>query len=176
MTFFLRFITSLIYGGLLIGSLFQHPTFFAVILCFITLTTLWEVQHITHYNIWLSYLFFPLLYLLALCIPSTEITLLIASVLGKIVLIYYFSSPTKAFNKRFVYFLGLFQITIPLLILTLLGEKSFAFVLFFFGIIWLNDSAAYVVGSWFGKRPLAKTISPNKTIEGSLGGWLFLLS
>jgi phosphatidate cytidylyltransferase len=42
--------------------------------------------------------------------------------------------------------------------------------LYFFGIIWLSDTGAYVIGSLFGKRKLAPTISPNKTIEGSLGG------
>lgn len=36
--------------------------------------------------------------------------------------------------------------------------------------IWICDSAAYFVGSRFGKRKLAPRLSPNKTIEGALGG------
>jgi phosphatidate cytidylyltransferase len=35
--------------------------------------------------------------------------------------------------------------------------------------IWLNDTMAYLVGSFIGKTPLSK-ISPKKTIEGTLGG------
>ncbi|MFQ5628437.1 MAG: phosphatidate cytidylyltransferase [bacterium] len=36
--------------------------------------------------------------------------------------------------------------------------------------IWICDSAAYFVGSRFGKHKLAAKISPNKTIEGAIGG------
>jgi len=45
-----------------------------------------------------------------------------------------------------------------------------------FWIIWLlivifaNDTGAFYTGTFFGKTKLAPTISPNKTIEGSVGG------
>ncbi|OYW70468.1 MAG: phosphatidate cytidylyltransferase, partial [Aerococcus viridans] len=37
-------------------------------------------------------------------------------------------------------------------------------------IIWGNDTFAYLVGRQIGRTPLAPKVSPNKTIEGSLGG------
>ncbi|NHM29827.1 phosphatidate cytidylyltransferase [Neobacillus terrae] len=37
-------------------------------------------------------------------------------------------------------------------------------------IIWATDSGAYFLGKAFGKRKLWPEISPNKTVEGSLGG------
>ena len=43
----------------------------------------------------------------------------------------------------------------------------------FFSILWISDSAAYLVGSSLGKHPLFKRISPKKTWEGSIGGLLF---
>lgn len=45
-------------------------------------------------------------------------------------------------------------------------------------IIWGNDTFAYLVGKSIGKRPLAPKISPNKTVEGSIGGIVgaFILS
>ena len=36
--------------------------------------------------------------------------------------------------------------------------------------VWLADSAAYLVGTWKGKRPLARRLSPKKTWEGYLAG------
>ncbi len=37
--------------------------------------------------------------------------------------------------------------------------------------IWINDTMAYLVGSFIGKTPLTK-ISPKKTLEGTIGGAL----
>lgn len=37
-------------------------------------------------------------------------------------------------------------------------------------VVWATDSGAYFVGKAIGKRKLWPDISPNKTIEGSLGG------
>lgn len=39
-----------------------------------------------------------------------------------------------------------------------------------FVIVWLSDMAAYFIGRQWGKHKLAPFISPNKTIEGALGG------
>lgn len=35
-----------------------------------------------------------------------------------------------------------------------------------------SDVFAYLIGSWFGKNKLCPDISPNKTVEGSIGGLL----
>lgn len=39
-------------------------------------------------------------------------------------------------------------------------------------ITWANDSVAYFVGVYFGKHPLWPRLSPKKTWEGTIGGWL----
>lgn len=35
---------------------------------------------------------------------------------------------------------------------------------------WCADTGAYFVGRWLGRRRLAPEVSPNKTVEGALGG------
>ncbi|MFP5528110.1 phosphatidate cytidylyltransferase [Peptococcus simiae] len=39
--------------------------------------------------------------------------------------------------------------------------------------VWFSDSGAYFVGRAFGQRKMAPQLSPNKTIEGALGGLAF---
>ena len=42
-----------------------------------------------------------------------------------------------------------------------------------FILVWTNDSFAYLVGRALGKQKLFPRISPNKTVEGFLGGLFF---
>jgi phosphatidate cytidylyltransferase len=46
-------------------------------------------------------------------------------------------------------------------------------VLLLLAVIVVSDSAQYYCGRTFGKRPLAPTISPKKTLEGAIGGLVF---
>ena len=75
--------------------------------------------------------------------------------------------------------LGLLYISVSLALLTHLrtffyGAPGGAFidrvpVLMVIGSIWINDTMAYIVGSFIGKTPLT-AISPKKTWEGTVGG------
>lgn len=49
------------------------------------------------------------------------------------------------------------------------SKHAYAYVLFLVLAVEASDVAAYVAGKLFGHRPLRPAISPNKTIEGSLG-------
>ncbi len=51
-----------------------------------------------------------------------------------------------------------------------------ALVLSVIGLTFVYDTAAFVVGSWFGSRPLAPSISPKKSIEGALGATLVVIA
>ncbi|MBK8049457.1 MAG: phosphatidate cytidylyltransferase [Anaerolineales bacterium] len=50
--------------------------------------------------------------------------------------------------------------------------NGFWYVLFGFLVTWANDSAAYFTGVFKGKRKLWPRLSPKKTWEGTIGGWV----
>lgn len=76
------------------------------------------------------------------------------------------------------------------------ADIGFALLLFLFANLWIGDTAAYSFGKLLGKRRLAESISPNKTIAGAVaqvfasaviglvfflfhwlpGGWMFCVS
>jgi phosphatidate cytidylyltransferase len=72
-------------------------------------------------------------------------------------------------------FLGLLYISLTLALFTNLrmifynSKLNLILVLMVIASLWINDTMAYLVGSWIGKTPLSK-ISPRKTWEGTLGG------
>lgn len=51
-------------------------------------------------------------------------------------------------------------------------ESGLIYILYALLIVWVTDTGAYLFGKAFGRRKLWPQISPNKTIEGSLGGTL----
>jgi len=53
---------------------------------------------------------------------------------------------------------------------TVSDETAFWLVVLTFLLVWATDVFAYYVGGAVGSRPLAPSISPNKTWEGTLGG------
>jgi phosphatidate cytidylyltransferase len=49
-------------------------------------------------------------------------------------------------------------------------EAGLVYIFYSLFMIWATDSGAYFIGKATGKRKLWPEISPNKTVEGSLGG------
>jgi len=49
-------------------------------------------------------------------------------------------------------------------------EAGLYLTFFLLVLVWITDIMAFFVGRSLGKRPLAKKISPNKTVEGTAGG------
>ena len=53
------------------------------------------------------------------------------------------------------------------------SEAQWTYIIGLFILVWSNDTFAYLTGRKFGKHKLFERISPNKTWEGSIGGFIF---
>ncbi len=110
------------------------------------------------------------------CLGSWQVLFLVLTLnlltLSVFVLSRFPSDPT-AFDIISKQVLGIVYIPVSLSLLVFLKELDGGV----FWIIWLlivifaNDTGAFYTGTFFGKHKLAPNISPNKTIEGSLGGF-----
>ncbi len=81
--------------------------------------------------------------------------------------------PAREITKSFFIIAYVF---LPILYCIQIATVFPRLILFIFILIWSSDSFAYVVGRFFGKRPLAPILSPKKTIEGFIGGILGTIS
>lgn len=80
---------------------------------------------------------------------------------------------------------GQIYITMPLGLLMLIsysyqnsipgGGSDWVPILALFVFIWVNDTAAYFIGSLIGKHKLIEHISPKKSVEGFIAGIIFTL-
>lgn len=64
---------------------------------------------------------------------------------------------------------GLLYITLPLMSMFFLRRIDYSLPIAIVLMIWMNDTMAYLVGSFIGKTPFS-SISPKKTWEGTGGG------
>lgn len=87
------------------------------------------------------------------------ITILLATALSK----------KTALQAGFIGLGGMLYIMLPMILLYSMRLQSIVIPLSLVLMIWMNDTMAYLVGSFIGKTPFSP-ISPKKTWEGTAGG------
>lgn len=90
-----------------------------------------------------------------------------------------FAKKEEVFNHLGKIFLSIIYIVVPFTLMVQIPFLNASFdyvnstILGVFLLIWTNDTFAFFVGKNIGKHKLLERISPNKTIEGFIGGMIF---
>ncbi len=91
-----------------------------------------------------------------------------------------FRKKNNPINNWAYYFLGQVYIALPFALLNYIifmhGGFQPLLLLALFIVIWSNDTGAYITGVSIGKHPMFKRVSPKKTWEGFMGGFVFSLA
>ena len=179
-----RWLTSLVIVPLLLWLIIRgNPLLISLMLSLISIFALREYLKIIFSGMEKS---FPLLIWLISCLTSillmasayfASAELIILSLfLNFLSLIVYvlsrFSADKPLFGTIARQLLGIIYIPLPLSLLIFIHQidEGVFWLIWMLIVVFINDTCAFYAGTFFGKRRLAPKISPNKTIEGSLGG------
>jgi phosphatidate cytidylyltransferase len=181
-----RWITSLVALPLLILLIVKGGThLFAILIVLVCILALWEFFHIVsssedHAGKWiipiLATIAGPLIIWFAHLKSFKFILSLMAFNLLASGLI---SLPQFKFNPdilKTVYKQMLAIVYIPILLCHLVlirdGGDGIIWIFLLICIVFAGDSAAFYVGSYWGRHKLCPAVSPGKTVEGAIGGLL----
>lgn len=174
----LRVVVSIIGIPLLLASFVIKGYFFMVISSVISIICVYELLMIFEKkNLFPLKILFSILSCLSVIlfyINYIDVKIIISSIAFFSMLIEIFRNSNKQniFNV-FVETFSVLYIVIPLLLLIEISSlPGFNFIIFIFILIWTCDTSAYFTGKYLGKHQLT-SVSPKKTIEGSIGGLLF---
>ena len=178
----IRFLSGVLYVSLIFISLFLSREWFIGLLFVLALITLNEFLRLVSIKGLIAYLLLSVaFYFISYkeINPTLVMVLLCASILVNIFLLrdVLILNRLSLFKKR-RYFCILFYIISGFVFLSLIpsigsqDEFNPTILLGVFILIWSNDTFAYLIGKNFGKRKLMESISPNKTVEGFLGGMI----
>lgn len=178
-----RSLSGLIYVVIFISAiLFSKESYIALIVLF-SFLCIWEFSKMIQFKGIVGYLFFALALFLMLLRPDNKAIYIILgiTILSSVKLIYDLLKKNKITFENDRSKLGLL-VRFPvfsMLFLTLLpiykGIYTPYLIISILIMIWVNDSFAFLVGKNLGKRKLFVSISPKKTQEGFVGGFLFTL-
>ncbi len=178
-----RALTGAVYIVLLLSAVFLNSDAFDFLFMTFGLACLYEYKKLVHlrgYYIFMAYLALWWAYIYLIHDKTLINLLLFITLIVDIGLLFFlFSKKNKKFTDAKKFIVGLFYVGGGCIFLTMIpyqhNEFAKLIIMGIFILIWVNDTFAYLVGRTFGKTKLYSAVSPKKTIEGSIGGFIFAL-
>ncbi len=178
--FFTRLGSAIIFSAIMItGLLFSNPWAILCLAFLIQFLCLREFMRLmarifpeAWFPAWLGYIvqLAGVILLISIAIPESNFHFF-AFLLPVLILLFTALSKKTAWTAGLAAFGGLLYIALPMGFLVALRGIHFAIPLALVLMIWMNDTMAYLVGSFIGRTPFS-AISPKKTWEGTAGGVL----
>ncbi len=178
-----RTITGALYIILLLSAVFLNSDAFDFLFMTFGLTCLYEYKRLVNlkgYHIFIAYLALWWAYIYLISDQWAIYALMFITILVDLIMLFYlFSKKERVFDTFQKFGIGLFYIGGGCIFLTMIPYKDNDFakllIMGIFILIWVNDSFAYIVGRSMGRTKLYPSISPKKTVEGTLGGFIFAM-
>jgi phosphatidate cytidylyltransferase len=181
-----RILSAVLFIPILLYCLFSHtryPWALGILVTFVSFLGTREFYHFVKTKGFSPFCLFGYLMVLFFCAGGifwpyfaspTQITIFL--ILGSFLFGIYKYDPENNHSllRISTTILGVLYIALPLSLLLYIWQlpRGGYYLFWLIGVTWLCDTGAYAVGSIFGKHKLCPAISPNKTIEGAIGGIL----
>lgn len=185
--FAIRAISGAVYVLLLVGSLYMQSALI-ILLALFGFLSLVEFSRLIKLRSYYQYLVFAVLYF-GFCYMSIwqnnlrgtdeaiQILLVVTIFVNLILIKDLFAEKRIPLFESKRYISTTFYVSSGFVFMLLISNYNHNFtpllLLGSFILVWVNDSAAYLIGKNFGKQKLFPSISPKKTVEGFLGGLFF---
>lgn len=181
--FFKRTGSAVIYVAVMLGGLmWEHPwavLVLAALLQFLSIKEFFKISDLIFPNpnsnkisFWLAVVVSAFL-IVAMVLKDALIYQLL--VLVPITLFLWTAlSKKNILSQTLTCLLAILYIGLPLAMMVDLRNYAMILPVGILVLIWVNDTMAYIVGSFIGKTPFT-SISPKKTIEGTVGGIVFTM-
>ena len=178
-----RALSGAVYIILLFSAVFLSSDAFDFLFMTFGLACLYEYKRLVHlkgYHIFIAYLALWWAFIYLVHDKWLINILMFSTILINVALLFFlFAKKEKPFSFIQKFIIGLFYIGGGCIFLTMIPYKDNDFakllIMGIFILIWVNDSFAYVVGSTIGRTKLFTAVSPKKTVEGTLGGFVFTM-